>query len=267
VKFHDTSNYAKGIKAVDSILSKHPNHGETLSLKGLILSKMDESKLEEAYACVKNGIKNNFASPFSWFVYGQIYKKDGNYTEALKCYLQAHRLDGSDDRVLSELSSLQIHARDFSGFLESKLKLINLRGMLKANWYGAMVGHYFLGNYEQAIALINHFESVIPFKLPTSTSSILLRDQGKEGEEGDGKQEEGGEEEEGTPITHLSQLDFNGDISKIRDFREVTLLKLRCHEQANQFSEALAALAAHFVELGDFEDRDFYLAKYKLILY
>jgi hypothetical protein len=37
IKFYDTKQYKKGLKAADQILKKAPDHGETLAMKGLIL--------------------------------------------------------------------------------------------------------------------------------------------------------------------------------------------------------------------------------------
>ena len=68
VRCYETKTYKKGIKAADAILKKFPNHGETLSMKGLLLSCMD--KREEAHELVKLGLKNDVKSHVCWHVYG-----------------------------------------------------------------------------------------------------------------------------------------------------------------------------------------------------
>ena len=40
VKFYETKQYKKGVKTADGILKKFPEHGETLSMKGLVLNCM-----------------------------------------------------------------------------------------------------------------------------------------------------------------------------------------------------------------------------------
>ena len=40
VKFYESKQYKKGIKAADAILKRYPNHGETLCMKGLIVNAM-----------------------------------------------------------------------------------------------------------------------------------------------------------------------------------------------------------------------------------
>ena len=46
IKHHEAKNYKKGIKTADKILEKYPMHGETLALKGLLLSQTN--KMPEA---------------------------------------------------------------------------------------------------------------------------------------------------------------------------------------------------------------------------
>jgi len=70
VKFYETKQYKKAIKAADQVLKKYSDHGETLSMKGLTLNSMDSSKKEEAYELARRGIKNNLKSHVTWHVYG-----------------------------------------------------------------------------------------------------------------------------------------------------------------------------------------------------
>ena len=41
VRCYETKQHKKGLKSADFVLKKFPNHGETLAMKGLILSNMD----------------------------------------------------------------------------------------------------------------------------------------------------------------------------------------------------------------------------------
>lgn len=68
VKFYETKQYKKAIKAADAILKKVPEHGETLAMKGLTLNYMD--KKEEAYELVRRGLKSDLKSHVCWHVYG-----------------------------------------------------------------------------------------------------------------------------------------------------------------------------------------------------
>ena len=71
VKYYETKQYKKALKAADAVLKKFPEHGETLSMKGLILNSQEGSgRKEEAYELARRGIKNNLKSHVTWHVYG-----------------------------------------------------------------------------------------------------------------------------------------------------------------------------------------------------
>lgn len=57
VKQYEQKQYKKALKNADAILKKHPNHGETLAMKGLVLQNM--GKGEEAHTLVKQGLMND----------------------------------------------------------------------------------------------------------------------------------------------------------------------------------------------------------------
>ena len=44
VKYYETKQYKKALKAADQVLKKHPDHGETLSMK-----------VNKAFSCIKYG--------------------------------------------------------------------------------------------------------------------------------------------------------------------------------------------------------------------
>ncbi len=68
VKFYETKQYKKGLKAVDQILKKFPEHGESLAMKGLIQNCL--GRKEEALALVRLGLRHDMQSHVCWHVYG-----------------------------------------------------------------------------------------------------------------------------------------------------------------------------------------------------
>ena len=70
VKFYETKQHKKALKAADAILKKFPEHGETLSMKGLTISALDPARKEESYELARRGIKHNLKSHVTWHVYG-----------------------------------------------------------------------------------------------------------------------------------------------------------------------------------------------------
>ena len=112
VRSYETKTFKKGLKTADAILKKFPNHGETLSMKGLLLGNMEgEGKREEAHECVKLGLKNDVGSHVCWHVYGLLHRIDRNYKEAIKCYRQALKIDEGNLQILRDLSYMQIQIR------------------------------------------------------------------------------------------------------------------------------------------------------------
>jgi predicted Zn-dependent protease len=79
---YEQKQYGKGLKIADSILKKFPNHGETLSMKGLILNCQGEKK--KAFELMKAGVAADVKSHVVWHVFGLYHKGDGNFSEAVK---------------------------------------------------------------------------------------------------------------------------------------------------------------------------------------
>lgn len=106
VNCYETKQYKKGIKVADTILKKFPTNSETLAMKGLLLNHTGNK--EGAYDLVKTGIRNDVRSPVCWHVYGLLYRSDNNYKEAIKCYLNALRIEPNKENILRDLSFLQM---------------------------------------------------------------------------------------------------------------------------------------------------------------
>ncbi len=57
VRFYETKQYKKGVKAADQILKKIPDHGETMSMKALIISNLGNERKAEAHDLAKQGLR------------------------------------------------------------------------------------------------------------------------------------------------------------------------------------------------------------------
>ena len=155
INFYETKQHKKGIKAADAILKKYPNHGETQAMKGLITNAMGNK--EEALELVKLGVRNDMRSHITWHVYGLYHRSNANYKEAVKCYLNALRIDKENGQILRDLSHLQIQIRDLNGFVETRRQLLLLRPGVKANWISFAVAQYKSGNYSEANDIVNNY--------------------------------------------------------------------------------------------------------------
>ena len=119
LKSYELKLYKKALKACELILKKNPSHGETLAMKGLCLNSMNPDKNEEAYALIKEGLKNNMRSHVCWHVYGLMYRSDKNYAQAIKCYQNALRIDKANVQIMKDLALLQVQMRNYKGHSEN----------------------------------------------------------------------------------------------------------------------------------------------------
>ncbi|XP_038999817.1 N-terminal acetyltransferase A complex auxiliary subunit NAA15-like [Hibiscus syriacus] len=164
VKSYESKQYKKGLKAADQILKKFPDHGETLSMKGLTLNCMDRKS--EAYELVRLGLKNDLKSHVCWHVYGLLYRSDREYREAIKCYRNALRIDPDNIEILRDLSLLQAQMRDLTGFVETRQQLLTLKPNHRMNWIGFAVAHHLISNGAKAVEILEAYEGTLEDDYP-----------------------------------------------------------------------------------------------------
>jgi tetratricopeptide (TPR) repeat protein len=152
VKFYESKQYKKGIKTADSILKKYSDHGETLCMKGLLLNGLD--KRDEAYQLARQGLKLNLKSHVCWHVLGLIYRSDRNYVEAAKCYKSALRMDPGNAQIMRDLSLLQLHERDLTGYAETRRQLLVSKPSLKQSWLAFAMAEHMRGLPEPALDIL-----------------------------------------------------------------------------------------------------------------
>ena len=159
VKFYETKQYKKGLKASDAVLRKFPNHGETLAMRGLVLNCLERK--EEAYDYVKKGLKADMRSHVCWHVYGLLYRSDRRYPQAIKSYKQALKIDPDNVQILRDLSLLQVQLRDGRGFLETRRKLLQLKPNNKMHWVAYALSNHLAGLGATAIQVIDAYGETI----------------------------------------------------------------------------------------------------------
>jgi len=157
-KLHEKKQFKRALRDCDTILKVKSDHGETLAMKGLTLNFLGKKK--EAYELVSQGIKANIMSPICWHVYGLLYRSDGNYKEAKKCYLQAMKRDKNNLHILRDLSLLQIQLRDLTGYLRTRKALLHLKKTANDSWYTFCMAWEMLGHFNEAIDVMTAFEEI-----------------------------------------------------------------------------------------------------------
>jgi peptide alpha-N-acetyltransferase len=113
---YESKQYKKGLKACEQILKKHPQNGETTSMKGLILNMTGPARKAEAYDLCKKGLRYDLTSHICWHVLGMVYRSDRNYEEALKCYQNAIKFDKDNLNILKDMAVLQIQCRLYDAY-------------------------------------------------------------------------------------------------------------------------------------------------------
>jgi len=89
---YETKKPKLGLKTAESILKKFPDHAETLSMKGLLLSTNFGKKVE-GMDLAKKGLMKDLTSFICWHVLGILHRADKNFIEAIKCYQQGLRIE------------------------------------------------------------------------------------------------------------------------------------------------------------------------------
>eukprot|EP00850_Spirogloea_muscicola_P006280 SM000029S10575 [mRNA] locus=s29:885212:893102:- [translate_table: standard] len=164
VKAYESKQYKKGLKASDAILKRFPDHGETLAMRGLTLNC--HNRKAEAYELVRRGLKNDLKSHVCWHVYGLLYRSDREYREAIKCYLNALRLDPDNLQILRDLSLLQAQMRDRAGFVETRRQLLTLKPSHRNSWIGFAVAQHINGNPAMAVQIVQAYEGTLEEDFP-----------------------------------------------------------------------------------------------------
>lgn len=157
LKCYDYKQYKMGLKLAKLILSnpETANHGETLAMKGLILNCI--GKKEEAYECVRKGLRNDLVSHVCWHVYGLLQRSEHKYDEAIKCYRNALKYDKDNITILRDLSLLQIQMRDLEGFRDTRYQLFMLRSAQRVSWLSFAVAYHLLKDYDTAAKILDEF--------------------------------------------------------------------------------------------------------------
>ncbi|KRX27276.1 N-alpha-acetyltransferase 16, NatA auxiliary subunit, partial [Trichinella nelsoni] len=157
VKCYEQKQFRNGLKFAKQILS-NPNfaeHGETLSMKGLILNCI--GKKEEALELVKKGLRNDVRSHVCWHVYGLMQRSERKYDEAIKAFRNALKIDKENIQILRDLSMLQLQMRDLEGFKETRYHLFKLRPTQRVSWIGFALSLHLTEDYELAIRVLEDF--------------------------------------------------------------------------------------------------------------
>eukprot|EP00043_Microstomoeca_roanoka_P018675 m.202132 g.202132 ORF g.202132 m.202132 type:complete len:1343 (+) comp16872_c5_seq2:1-4029(+) len=155
LRSYETKQYKTGLKCAKSIFATVPDHGETLALKALIYNAME--KREEAHELARKALRNDIKSSMCWHVLGILFRQDSNYEQAIRSFLQAAKLEPTNQTILRDLSHLQVQLRDYEGFRDTRCKFLDTRGGLRASWLGYAVSQHLAQDVPGAIDTMEQY--------------------------------------------------------------------------------------------------------------
>ncbi|KAG6379644.1 NMDA receptor-regulated protein 1-domain-containing protein [Boletus reticuloceps] len=164
---YEQKQLSKGRKIADQILKKHPQHGETMCMKGLVMVHLGER--EAGISLIKDGMRKDLQSHICWHVWALVQKGEHNYEEALKSYTMALKIDKDNFNIIRETSILQTHTRQFDVLLESRIHMLRLRPYSRVHWIGVALAYKLAGNTAEARRYLDHMEDFLRNVPPRDT--------------------------------------------------------------------------------------------------
>lgn len=168
VRNFEDKQYRRGLKAAEQILKKNPKHGDTMAMKALIMNA--QGKTDEAFVLGKEAVSVDMKSHVCWHVYGMLYRTRKNFDEAIRAYKFALRLEPDSSQIQRDLAILQIQMRDYPGYIQTRLQMLQARPQLRQNWTALAVAHQLAGNLSEAESTLTTYEESL--KVPPARADF-----------------------------------------------------------------------------------------------
>ncbi|KAK3292065.1 NMDA receptor-regulated protein 1-domain-containing protein [Chaetomium fimeti] len=175
IRHYEDKQYKRGLKAAEQILKKNPKHGDTMSMKALILNA--QGKTEEAFSLAKDALTIDMKSYICWHVYGILYRTNKNFDEAIKAYKFALKLEPDSHQIQRDLAVLQVQMRDYPGYIQSRFVMLKARPQLRQNWTALAIAYHLDGNLQKAENILSTYEKSVtatPLRTDFENSEALL---------------------------------------------------------------------------------------------
>lgn len=115
-------------------------------------------------------LKHDLKSYICWHVYGLLYRSAKQFDEAIKAYKYALRLEPESAQILRDLAFLQVHIRDYAGYVESRKLMLQAKPFLRQNWTALAVAYHLAGLPENAEDILKRYEETLKQPPPRSDS-------------------------------------------------------------------------------------------------
>ncbi|KAL6582847.1 N-alpha-acetyltransferase 16, NatA auxiliary subunit [Orobanche minor] len=153
---YQVEDFKSAMNGIDKILAVKKDHGETLALKGLMLSRMDRKS--EAYDCAHRGFQNNNRSIFCLIILGLICQSDFDYEKAIEFVQNASKISPFNIELSRYLSILQAQMRNLSAYVECRCQILTLEPNICFHHIAYAVSHHINNNCLKAIEILENYE-------------------------------------------------------------------------------------------------------------
>ncbi|BGP42870.1 hypothetical protein JCM10449v2_006882 [Rhodotorula kratochvilovae] len=156
---YENKHFKDGLETVQQVLDKHPNHGESLVMKGIFLCSLDRKP--EGYDCVRRGVKNDPGSHIVWHVYALVLRADKNFGEALKCYKKAVEIEKDSLNLLNDMAPIAVHLRKYDDYVSIRLSMLKSQPRVRRNWVNLAVAQFLARQYRAATQTLAYYEDML----------------------------------------------------------------------------------------------------------
>ena len=125
-----------------------------MALKGLAELGLGDKVLAEKLIKESLSFGLKMKNSKVWQFYALFHKEQKNYAQAVKCYNFASKYDPDNLTIIKDLSNLLLFLGRYEDFSKYSLQCVTTKSSLSVNWVQYSLAEYFLGNYENALHLI-----------------------------------------------------------------------------------------------------------------
>ncbi|SCV69473.1 BQ2448_2493 [Microbotryum intermedium] len=151
---YENKQFTKGLETVEAILKPFPDHGESLSMKGLFLSCIDRKP--EGYAEVDRAIEKDPGSHIVWHVYALTLRADKSSFANPRPFSIQDSLN-----LLTDMAMLLVHLRYYNEYAQARLAILRTQPRLRKNWIYLAVAQHLASQHAKADRTLTHFEKML----------------------------------------------------------------------------------------------------------
>lgn len=188
----DAKDFLASIAVCDTLISRRNDHPESVALKALATCNvecLDETppSLDEpkSIPLVKKSLRTlqGLKSPFCWHAAAQIHRMKREWSESVKCYKQAIKIEGGSlvgkkkefnptlHQLQREAAQVLTQEKSWSTLVKFRFDILVDRPSFKHNWISLALAYYFDGRLEAAGSIID----AVLFDFPKSPRKEDIR--------------------------------------------------------------------------------------------